>query len=236
MIDISLIEMDIIFFNLIYFLRNGKFPNFKNKNEEIAFYEELEYWQINYKEENKIVYQFDPEWFANTLILESNNTIVKKQNLHHGILFCKHPMDQYNSYLEFKVTMNIPSRGKSHLFIGLVDKSKYKQEHLISTFWKDSPSSYYWDVWNTKLIKTDENGIQTGSFSGYGCLCEEYETKIGINYDYKQKTLSFLKNGINQGIAFRNVPSGLTASLDIWFESGSVEIYQKSGQQEKLFL
>lgn len=26
--------------------------------------------------------------------------------------------------------MNIPCRGKSHLFIGLVDKSKYKYEHL----------------------------------------------------------------------------------------------------------
>ena len=68
--------------------------------------------------------------------------------------------------------MNIPCRGKSHLFIGLVDKTKYKYENLVSTFWKDSPSSFYWDVWNTKLIKTDENGIQVGSVSGYGCQCE----------------------------------------------------------------
>ena len=26
--------------------------------------------------------------------------------------------------------MNIPSRGKSHLFVGLVDKTKYKYENL----------------------------------------------------------------------------------------------------------
>ena len=26
--------------------------------------------------------------------------------------------------------MNVPSRGKNHLFIGLVDKTKYKNEHL----------------------------------------------------------------------------------------------------------
>ena len=26
--------------------------------------------------------------------------------------------------------MNIPSRGKNHLFIGLVDKSKYQYENL----------------------------------------------------------------------------------------------------------
>lgn len=31
--------------------------------------------------------------------------------------------------------MNIPSRGKNHLFVGLVDKSKYKFDHLsISDF------------------------------------------------------------------------------------------------------
>ena len=42
----------------------------------------------------------------------------------------------------------------------------------MSTFWKDSPSSYYWDVWNYKLIKTDENGVQTGTSGGYGCHCE----------------------------------------------------------------
>ena len=29
--------------------------------------------------------------------------------------------------------MNIPSRGKNHLFIGLVDKSKYKYE-LLSNY------------------------------------------------------------------------------------------------------
>lgn len=140
--------------------------------------------------------------------------------------------------------MNIPSRGKSHLFLGLVDKSKYKYDMLISTFWKDSPSSYYWDVWNTKLIKTDENGIQVGAVNGYGCLCEgfyfslfvEYETKIGIKYDYKTKCVSFYKNGINQGIAFRNVPHGLTPSLDIWFESGTIEIMKNTENIEKSFI
>ena len=66
----------------------------------------------------------------------------------------------------------MPSKNKSHLFVGVVDKRYYKKEHLVSTFWKDSPSSYYWDIWNTKLIITDKNGNQTGSMTGYGCSCE----------------------------------------------------------------
>lgn len=64
----------------------------------------------------------------------------------------------------------------------------------------------------------------------------EYETKIGIKYDYKSKSVSFLKNGINQGIAFRNVPSGLTPSLDIWFESGTIEILKNSVNIEKSYI
>lgn len=34
------------FINVINYLRNGKYPNFKDKNEEINFFEELQFWQI----------------------------------------------------------------------------------------------------------------------------------------------------------------------------------------------
>ena len=64
----------------------------------------------------------------------------------------------------------------------------------------------------------------------------EYETKIGIFYEYKNKTLSFFKNGINQGIAFKNVQPGMTPSLDLWFESGNIEILKKYTPDEKIFL
>jgi hypothetical protein len=51
-------------------------------------------------------------------------------DLQHGIVFCKTPLDAFCPFIEFKITMNIPCRGKSHLFIGLVDKTKYKYENL----------------------------------------------------------------------------------------------------------
>ena len=34
------------FVNLINYLRNGKYPVFRDKNEEINFFEELAFWQI----------------------------------------------------------------------------------------------------------------------------------------------------------------------------------------------
>lgn len=64
----------------------------------------------------------------------------------------------------------------------------------------------------------------------------EFETKLSIRYDHKSRTVSFYKNNLFQGIAFRNVPSGLSPSLDIWFESGTVEIMKNPNPQDKIFL
>lgn len=135
--------------------------------------------------------------------------------------------------------MRTPSCGSSHLFVGILDKSKYSIENLTSSFWKDSPSSYYWDVWSNKLIKTDDQGNQIGSKSGYGCACEHDDkstTKIGIYYNSERKSVSFYKNGINQGVAFEDVPENLTASIDIWFELGSVEITRNFEPSNRIYI
>ena len=226
------------FLLLLSYLRNDEIPNFENEKIKENFIEELDYWQIpfnnifnrnrnfvlNKEIKIKSVFNFDRNWCAETLNIENNGKIIKKQNIQHGIVFCTPQFSEKNFYIEFKVVINIPCRGKSHLFLGLVDKTNYRYENLLSTFWKDCPSSFYWDVWNTKLIKTDQNGIQVGTLSGYGCQCQDNETKLAICYNYKMKTIEFYKNNSNIGIAFRNVPPGLTPSLDIWFESGTVEI------------
>jgi predicted transglutaminase-like protease len=82
----------------------------------------------------------------------------------------------------------------------------------------------YWDIWNTKLIKTDDKGHQIGNTFGYGCQCEDTNTRVGIFYDAKNRTVSFYKNGLCQGVAFTNVMSGLYPSLDVWFQAGEIEI------------
>ncbi len=82
-----------------------------------------------------------------------------------------------------------------------------------------------------KLIKTDEQGTQRGVITEYGCCCESKagcesgkETRIGIYYDAHNRSVCYYKDGINQGVAFRNVASGYYPSIDIWFDSGKVEI------------
>ena len=41
------------FLHMVNYFRSGKFPIFKDKNEEINFFEELEYWQIPIYEGSK---------------------------------------------------------------------------------------------------------------------------------------------------------------------------------------
>lgn len=122
-----------IFQYVISFLRNDKLPIFMASSDEILFYEELEYWGINLKIKKSQYYsllKFDENWCANTLSLDENCSIVNKHNSTHGIVFTKLCLDRHNSYIEFKVEMKIPSNGSSHLFVGVLDKSKYSIDHL----------------------------------------------------------------------------------------------------------
>jgi hypothetical protein len=43
--------------------------------------------------------------------------------------------------------------------------------------------------------------------------------RIGIMYNEIEKTVSFFKNGLKQGIVFTDVQSGLTPSVDVFLES-----------------
>ena len=226
------------FVNLINYLRNDKLPNFKDDKEYQNFLDELEYWEIplNMNEINKYkrnVFFFDEKWCAKTLDIDKNYPyILTKFNQQHGIVFCTPCISEENPYIEFKISFQTSIKNKNMVYVGLVDKAKYKLDNLTSTYWRDCPSSNYWDVWNMKLIKIDENGIQVGCSTGYGCQCQMDETIIGIKYDSENRTVSFYKNGVNCGIAFTNVKENLTPSLDLWFEEGTVEIMKTNAPDE----
>lgn len=226
------------FVQLINYLRNGVIPSFNNEQESSLFHEECEYWQIPHEESHQkySAFTFDQKWCAETLSLDPSQKKITKNNVQHGIIFCTPELSKENPYVEFKILINVASKGKSILYVGVVDKSKYKYTDLLSTFWKDSPSSYYWDVWNTKLIKTDQNGVNIDTMQGYGCRCDDFMMTIGIKYDADCKSISFYKNNYCLGTAFTNVEDKLTPSLDIWFQSGTVEITPNSMPNAKKYL
>jgi len=220
---------------MLSYLRSNKIPPFESKAEENLFYEELDYWRISLNPPLAVFEEFDPNWCAPTLKLTSKNCTVKKNDPFHGVVFCTLPITQVEGYVEFKVFMQGPLiTTKSTLFIGLVDRSLYRKDQLMSTYWKDSPSSFYCDVWSCRLEKVDENGKHIGTATEYGCGCqEEGENYVGMMYDEDKKTLSFYKNGYFMGVAFNNVPKDLYPAVDVWFENGYVEIVKRRRPKTK---
>lgn len=128
------------------------------------------------------------------------------------------------------------------IFVGLVDKSAHRKDMLSSSYWKDCPNSYYWDTWKAKLFKINEKGQNSGISDGYGCMMDclghstESEMHIGIKYNYVERSVSFTLNGVDLGTAFKDVPVGLTPSIDLWFEAGQVEIEQNEPYVHKTYL
>ena len=220
---------------LLHYLRTSTFPSFTSQHDERNFFMELNYWKIPLRT-NPIAFEFDKNWCAETLSIDKSAKILKKRNPQHGIVFVKPTMNAFNPYIEFKVVMNARCKIKSHLFLGLVDVSKYQKKFLTSTFWKDSPSAFYWDVWNHQLIVTDEHGTQVTTKKEYGCECEDFETKLAIRYDQEHRTVTYYKNDINLGVAFHNVQPNLTPALDVWFENGMITIMNSTGPEEKIYL
>eukprot|EP00826_Nyctotherus_ovalis_P033788 TRINITY_DN2753_c0_g1_i12.p1 TRINITY_DN2753_c0_g1~~TRINITY_DN2753_c0_g1_i12.p1 ORF type:complete len:440 (+),score=110.94 TRINITY_DN2753_c0_g1_i12:160-1479(+) len=220
------------FSKVLSYLRNDKVPLLKDELEKALFREELNYWAIPYNSPAAAKMLFDSQWCASSLRLESTNTVISKRTLQHGTVYCASPLTPQRPYVEFKVTVNADVQTqKANVFIGLVDRARHDPGNLLSTFWKDSPCSFYWDVWNYKLIKVNENGVQTGIVGEYGCKCKNENTNIiGMSYDHKKRTVTFYKNGICLGVGFHNVPNNLYPAVDLWFEAGQVEIMNRSSE------
>lgn len=226
------------FCDMIYFLKTEKLPVFKTVWDEASFFEELDFWGIPLNLDSRVddsLKHFDPNWCAPSIQMDSNPCMLRKSGNSHGVAFVSKPLSSQNTYIEFRVMITTPSAEESQIFIGVVDKSSCSPSHLVSKLWRDVPSSWYWDVWSCKLIRTDMNGVHS-VVSGYGCDCEDEQVVIGINYNPIRKTLSFYKDDIDQGVAFTNVPSGMYPSIDIWFPSGSVTVLQTQQPKARAYL
>jgi hypothetical protein len=224
-----------IFSLMCYYISSLTLPNFSNLIEEQDFYDELLFWKIPIKQ-SETQFKFNNNWCSSYLILDKTNTKLEKNCKEHGIVFLEPTMNIFNSYLEFKIEVLLASKSKNHLYIGLVDESKYKKSYLQSNFWKDCPCSFYWDAWNGILIKTDEKGNQILTKSGYGCDFGEKIIKYGIKYNQINRTLSFYRNDVDLGIACHNVQPNLTPAIDIWFEHGKISILQNKEPNIKVYL
>jgi hypothetical protein len=63
-------------------------------------------------------------------LIYSKENYIEKHEGQHGIVFLKNSLHEINEYVELLVKIKIASHCSSHIFIGVLDKSKYKKEYL----------------------------------------------------------------------------------------------------------
>ena len=232
------------FAQMLSFLRTGQKPVFSDREqcvhegqpvsvEEKRFYRELEFWQIPYPElmqlgtdevflRRRLVFNyFDKNWMASSLCLEKNDRRVHKRMAteEHGIVYCKLPLDESNPYVEFLIDVPIEYvRSYGRVFVGLVDQRKHNRDNLLSKRWDSQPSSIYWQVWNQKYTQVKADG-HYNMYISQNCACLKQRMRIGMMYHHAERKVSFYKNGVKQGVVFRNVKSGLTPSVDLFLDS-----------------
>lgn len=234
------------FINLINFLRTGKFPIFENFQEEKLFFDELNFWKISINNNNNFnlnLFNFDFCLCSNSIKI-INNKKIEKNSKKNAIVIINNNFDFYNNFIEFKIKINKKnSNKKKQILIGLINKNNFNIENLNKNLNKNFnknfsfSNSFYWDVFNKKLIKTNEFGKKIDDFFGYGCDCENNEFYLGIKFDYVKRNVSFYKNKICMGIAFNNVDNNLNPFVNLFFQDGFVEIVnENNNNDERIFL
>ena len=143
---------------MLHFLRNSCLPNFNDEIEERNFFDELKFWKIPIKIiQKKSNFVFNHSLCGYIFAIDKSKKIITKKNSSHGIAILNPPMNIFNSYFEFKVNINSnASKNYSHLLIGLVDCNKFTKN--IYTFFKNSPSIFYWEFIKESYIKMMKMG------------------------------------------------------------------------------
>ena len=224
------------FIQLLDFLKTEKIPNFNNQQEKNDFFDELIYWGIKLNIDTKNPLIFDSNYCPSYFIVNKNNNILQKANQLRGIVLLKRKLYLNNPFIEFYISMkNIYNNNK--IYLALIDLIKFKPKYITSSFDKDVPFVFLWDIFGNKIYR--RNGEKTKNLDLYkACKCYmNFEVnKFGLKYNNLRNTIELFRNDINIGVIVKNIPPFLTPALEINVEECKIQLLNNNIQQEKVFI
>ena len=224
------------FIQLLEFLKTEKIPKFNNQYEKNNFFDELNYWGITLKIEKKEPLIFDSNYCPNYFMVNKNNNILQKTNKSRGIVLLKRQLNINNPFIEFYISMqNVYSNNK--IYLALIDSMKFKPKYLTSSFDKDVPFVFLWDIFGNKLYR--RNGEKTKNLDlNKSCKCylNFQVNKFGLKYTHLQNSIELFRNDINLGVIIKNIPPFLTPAIEINVEECKIQLLNNNVQQEKIFI
>ena len=224
------------FLQILDFIKTEKIPNFTKKSGKKKFLDELSYWGINIKIEQKENLIFDKNYCPKYFILNKNNNILQKGNHFSGIVLIKRQLNYNNPYIEFYISIgNLYNNHK--IYFALVDASKFKSKYVNSSFNKNVPFVFLWDIFGNKLFKP--NGEKTKSMDlSKECKCylNFNVTKFGLKYNHFENSIELFRNDINLGVEVKNIQPFLTPAIEINAEECKIQLLNNNDQQSKIFI
>lgn len=221
---------------LVDFLKTEKIPKFNTQCEKIDFFDELKYWGIKLKIEKTDNLIFDTKFCPNYFNINKSKNILNKKKKSRGIVLLKRQLSLNNPFIEFYVSMANFYIDKK-IYLALIDLTKFKPKYLNSSFDKDVPFVFLWDIFGNKL--TRKNGEKVKNFDlNKSCKCylNYQDNKFGLKYDHLTNSLELFRNDINLGVVVQNIPPLLTPALEINVEECKIHLLNNNIQQEKIFI
>ena len=224
------------FMQVLDFIKTEKLPSFGKKSGKKKFLDELSYWGINIKIEQKENLIFDKNFCPKYFILNKNNNILQKANNFSGIVLIKRQLNYNNPYIEFYMSIgNLYTNHK--IYFALVDGSKFKPKYVNSSFNKNVPFVFLWDIFGNKLFKP--NGEKTKNMDlSKECKCylNFNVTKFGLKYNHFENSVELYRNDINLGVEIKSIQPYLTPAIEINAEDCKIQLLNNNTQQSKIFI
>ena len=225
------------FLQVLDFIKTEKFPSFNKKSGKKKFLDELSYWGINIKIEQKENLIFDKNYCPKYFILNKNSNILQKANNFSGIVLIKRQLNYNNPYIEFYISIeNLYTNHK--IFFALIDGSKFKSKYVNSSFIKKNvPFIFLWDIFGNKLYKPNDGKTKNMDLSKEcKCYLNNNVTKFGIKYNHFENSVELFRNDINLGVEVKNILPFLTPAIEINTEDCKIQLLNNNDLQSKIFI
>ena len=224
------------FLKVLDFIKTEKIPNFAKTSGKKEFIDELNYWGINIKIEQKENLIFDKNFCPKYFLLNKTGNILQKGNHFSGIVLLKRQLSYNNPFIEFYIS--IENTNINHkIYFALVDSTKFKTKYLSSSFNKNVPFVFLWDIFGNKLFRPNgENAKNMELNKKCKCYLNYNVTKFGLKYNHFENSVELFRNDINLGIEIKNIQPFLTPAIEINVEECKIQLLNNNEQQGKIFI
>jgi len=115
--------------------------------------------------------------------------------------------------MEFYISMtNLYSHNK--IYLALVDSLKFKPKYIKSSFDKDIPFVFLWDIFGNKLYRQNGEKIKILDLKNTcKCYLNFQVNKFWLKYDHLKNSIELFRNDINLGVIVKNIKHFLTPAL-----------------------